>query len=114
MLLYFDSPNFVNDRILNVWARMSSYILIVQPWIMGTIKESMDLVHHAAEGVPANPARCPFTIERCHIAYPMSERTFSFLLNNFDLDPIGSFHVIIHTPPFQPLKGFTKIEWESI
>ena len=61
---------------------------------MGSIKESMDLIHHAAEGVPTNPARCPFTIERCHIADPMSKRTFSLLLDDFYLNSIGSFHLL--------------------
>ncbi len=95
MLIYFDSPNFVNDRILNVWARMSRHVFIFQPWIMGSIKEPMNLIHHAAEGVPANPARRSFTIERCHIAYPMSKRTFSFLFDDFYLNSIGSFHFLI-------------------
>jgi hypothetical protein len=65
---------------------------------MGSIKEPMDLIHHAAEGVPANPARRPFAIERCHIAYPMSERTFPFLLDDFDLDTTGSFHLLTLFP----------------
>jgi hypothetical protein len=93
MLIYFDSPNFVNDRILNVWARVSCHVFIFKPWIMGSIKESMDLIHHAAEGVPANPARRPLAIERCHIAYPMSEGTFSFLLDDYYLNLIRSFHL---------------------
>jgi hypothetical protein len=94
MLIYFDSPNFVNDRILNVRARMASHVFIFQPWIMGSIKEPMDLIHHAAEGVPADPAHRPFTIERCHIAHPMSKRTFSFLFDDFYLNAIGSFHLL--------------------
>jgi hypothetical protein len=61
---------------------------------MGSIKESMDLIHHAAERVPANPARCPFTIEGYHIAYPMSKRTFSFLFDDFYLNAIGSLHLL--------------------
>jgi hypothetical protein len=74
---------------------MPRHVFIFQPRIVSSIKESMDLTHHAAEGVPANPARCPFTIERCHIAYPMSEGTFSFLLDDFYLNLIGSFHLLI-------------------
>jgi hypothetical protein len=98
ILFYFNSPNFVNDRILNVRARMSGYISIFQPWIMGPIKESMDLIHHAAEGVPADFSFHAFPIKRGEIAYAMSERTFSFLFDDFNLDAIGSFHLLTLYP----------------
>ena len=54
----------------------------------------MDLVHHAAKGMPADSSLHTFPIERREIAYPMSEGTFSFLLDDFNLDAIGSFHLL--------------------
>jgi hypothetical protein len=98
ILFYSNSPNFVNDRILNVWARVPGHVFIFEPWIMGSIKKCMDLIHHAAEGMPANPALHSFTIERCHVAYAMSEETFPLLLDDFNLDAIESFHFLTLYP----------------
>jgi len=77
---------------------MPGHIFTFQPWILSSVKKSMDLIHHAAEGMPADSSLHAFPIKRGEIAYPMSERTFSFLLNDFDLDPIGSFHLLTLYP----------------
>jgi hypothetical protein len=70
----------------------------VQPWILGSIQESVDLIYHAAEGMPADSSLHAFPIKRGKIAHPMSERTFSFLLDDFNLDAIGSFHLLTLYP----------------
>jgi hypothetical protein len=74
---------------------MSRHVFIVQPRIAGSIKEPMDLVHHTAEGVPADSSLDAFPIKRGKIAHPMSEGTFSFLLDNFYLNFIRSLHLLI-------------------
>jgi len=65
---------------------------------MGSIKEPMDLIQHAAEGVPTYSSFHAFPIKRGKIAHLMSERTFSFLFDDFDLDSIGSFHLLMLHP----------------
>jgi hypothetical protein len=62
---------------------------------MGSIKEPMDLIQHTAEGVPTYSSFHAFPIKRGKIAHLMSEGTFSFLLDDFDLNLIGSFHLLI-------------------
>jgi hypothetical protein len=59
---------------------------------MGSIKESMDLIHHAAEGVPADSSFDTFPIELRRISHPVSEATFSLLINHLHLDSILSLH----------------------
>jgi hypothetical protein len=73
---------------------MPGHILIAQPWIVRSVEESMHLIHHTAEGMPADSSRHAFPIKRGKIAHPMSERTFSFLPDDFNLDAIGSFHLL--------------------
>lgn len=73
---------------------MPGHLFISQPWIVRSVEESMDLVHHAAEGMPADSSCHAFPIERRQIAYPMSERTVPFLLDDFNLHAIGSFHLL--------------------
>jgi hypothetical protein len=77
---------------------MSGHIFTFQPWILSSVKKSMDLIHHAAEGMPADSSLHAFPVKRSEIADPMSERTFSFLLDDSDLDPIGSFHLLTLHP----------------
>jgi hypothetical protein len=73
---------------------MPRHVFILKPWIVGSVKEPMNLIHHAAEGVPADSSLHAFPIKRGKIAHPVSERTFSFLLDDFNLDAIGSFHLL--------------------
>jgi hypothetical protein len=77
---------------------MLGHISIFQPWIPASVKESMDLVHHTAEGMPADSSLHALPIKGCKITYPMSEGTRSFLLDNFYFDPIGSFHLLTPYP----------------
>jgi len=77
---------------------MPGQVSVFQPWIPGSVEESMDLIHHAAEGVPADSPLHAFPIKRGKIAHPMSERTFSFLLDDFNFDAIGSFHPLTPHP----------------
>jgi hypothetical protein len=73
---------------------MGGHLFIFQPGIARSVEESMDLVHHTAEGVPADPSLHAFPIKRGRVAYPMPERTYSFLFDDFYLDAIGSFHLL--------------------
>jgi hypothetical protein len=73
---------------------MPGHILIFQPRIVRSVEQSMDLVHHTAEGVPADSSLHAFPIKSGKIAHAMSERTLPFLLDDFNLDAIGSFHFL--------------------
>jgi hypothetical protein len=100
---YFESPDFVNYRIPEVRAGMGRHLFIFQPGIGRSIEQSIDLVHHTAEGVPADPSLYTLPIKPGRVAHPMSERTFSFLFDDFYLNPIGSFHLLtMHLIPTTP------------
>jgi hypothetical protein len=51
LLLELETSDFINDRVLKVRASMPHYvlILIIQPWVMNAIEESMDFIDHAAK-----------------------------------------------------------------
>jgi hypothetical protein len=72
---------------------MAGQILILQPWIMSSIKETVDLIDHTAEGVPANLSFHPFPIESDQVSHLMSKTTPTLLLNNPHLNTIWSFHL---------------------
>jgi hypothetical protein len=94
---------------------MPGHVSIFEPWIPASVEKSMDLIHHAAERMPADSSLHALPIKRGKITYPMSEGTLSFLLDDFNFDAIGSFHPLFpRTPSLQPLKGFTQIGSESI
>jgi hypothetical protein len=90
---------------------MSRHVFIVQPRIAGSIKKPMDLVHHTAEGVPADSSLDAFPIKRGKIAHPMSEGTFSFLFDDSNLNAIGSFHLLIpHLRVLTPERVYGKLD----
>jgi hypothetical protein len=90
---------------------MAGHLSIFQPGVLGSIKESMDLVHHAAEGVPADSSLHPFPVKRGKIAHPMPKRTLSFLPDDFHLDAIGSFHLIT---PYPSCSTSTRVYEDSV
>jgi hypothetical protein len=72
---------------------MFGYVLIFQPWIGGPIEESMDLVHHAAKGMPAYLPLQAIPIELRYISHLMSKITLTFLLHDLHLNTIGCLHL---------------------
>jgi len=71
---------------------MFRYILIFQPWIVRAVEESMDLIHHATEGVPANFPFQSIPVEFRYVSHLMPEITLTFLLNDLHLNTIGCLH----------------------
>jgi len=109
VLFNLESPNLVNHRILKVWAGMAGQIFILQPWIVSSVKEAVDLIDHTAEGVPANLSFHPFPIESDQVSYLMSKITSTLLLNNPHLDTIWSFHL-----PSIPTSGLLSFPSKSL
>jgi hypothetical protein len=104
-----ESPDFVDHRILKVRAGMAGQIFILQPWIAGSVKKSVDLIHHATKGMPANPSFHPFPIEPSQISHLMPKIAFTLLLYNPHLDTIWSFHL-----PGIPADGSLSFPSKSI
>jgi len=104
MLFNLESPDFVNHRSLKVRAWMPGHILILQPWIVGSVKKSVDLIHHATEGMPANLSLHPLPIEFCHVSYLMTKITFAFSINDLRHNSIRSFHSFILPFPLATLR----------
>jgi hypothetical protein len=88
---------------------MASQIFILQPWIVSSVKEAVDLIDHTAEGVPANLSFHPFPIESDPVSHLMSKITFTLLLNNPHLDTIWSLHL-----PSIPILGLLSFPSKSL
>jgi hypothetical protein len=91
-LFVLKSPDLVDHRILVVRAGMEGNVLILQPGIVGSIEKAMDLVHHAAEGMPAHVSFQTQTVKSDRIPHPVAKHTRSVLFKNLHLDTIGCFH----------------------